>query len=294
MQAARSSAPLVERYLQFVLSAVTPDGRCHNRLGLDGTWQDEPDLGDWWGRAVWSLGVAATVGPADGRDRALRAFDRLAGRRSPWRRSMAYAALGAADVCSVSPTAVQLLSASAKAVAARARSAEPPAAWPWPEPRLSYDNARVPEALLAAGEGLGRPDLVAAGLELLRFLISTETAGSRFSVTPTTGRGPGEVGPAYDQQPLELAAIADACARAWRLTRDPTWLESLQRAWAWFTGDNDAGVAMYDEESGAGYDGLTPTGRNENRGAESTIAALGTLIQARAGGRDDDSNRYPT
>ncbi len=26
----------------------------------------------------------------------------------------------------------------------------------------------------------------------------------------------------------------------------------------WFSGDNDAGIRMYDEESGAAYDGLTP------------------------------------
>lgn len=54
---------LLERYLSLVLSAVAPDGRCHNRLGLDARWQDEAGLGDWWGRAAWGLGVAAGRGP---------------------------------------------------------------------------------------------------------------------------------------------------------------------------------------------------------------------------------------
>jgi hypothetical protein len=34
---------------------------------------------------------------------------------------------------------------------------------------------------------------------------------------------------------------------------------------------------MVDRRTGAGFDGLMPTGRNDNRGAESTIAAITTL-----------------
>jgi hypothetical protein len=50
---------------------------------------------------------------------------------------------------------------------------------------------------------------------------------------------------------------------------------------AWFLGDNDVGVVMYDETSGGGFDGLEPAGRNENQGAESTLAAMSTFQQAR-------------
>ena len=46
-------------------------------------------------------------------------------------------------------------------------------------------------------------------------------------------------------------------------------------------GDNDASTPMFDPESGAGFDGLETDGRNENRGAESTLAALSTYQQAR-------------
>ena len=41
----RPSAMVVrlhERYLGFVLAALDTAGRCHNRMGLDGHWQDEP------------------------------------------------------------------------------------------------------------------------------------------------------------------------------------------------------------------------------------------------------------
>jgi hypothetical protein len=44
---------------------------------------------------------------------------------------------------------------------------------------------------------------------------------------------------------------------------------------------------MYDPDTGAGYDGLHAHGRNFNRGAESTLATLSTLIQARTAGVDE-------
>jgi hypothetical protein len=39
----------------------------------------------------------------------------------------------------------------------------------------------------------------------------------------------------------------------------------------------DTGAVHYDGRTGAGYDGLEANGINENRGAESTLAALGAL-----------------
>lgn len=279
---------LTRRYLDVVLAAVAPDGRCHNRLDTAGRWLDEPDLGDWWGRAVWALGVAATHGPDWARDPAAAGFERLAQQRSPSLRSMAYACLGAAERADASPGARLLLADAAGAVSAGTgdRSGFPPG-WEWPEARLSYANALLPEALLAAGSGLGRPELVRLGLDHLRFLLAVETVDGHLSVTPVGGRGPGEHGPAFDQQPIEVAGIAEACGRAWRLTGDPEWLRGVHLAWAWFEGSNDADIAMYDPDTGAGYDGLHSEGRNVNRGAESTLATLSTLIQVRTAGVDE-------
>jgi hypothetical protein len=279
---------LMRRYLDVVLAAITPDGRCHNRLDTSGQWQDAAGLGDWWGRAVWALGVTATRGPEWARGPAFAGFESLARQRSPWLRSMAYACLGAAELCDTSPAARLLLVDAAGVVQAAAGHQKAfPSGWTWPEARLSYANALLPEALLAAGAGLGRAELVQAGLDQLRFLLAVETTGGHLSVTPVGGRGPGERGPAFDQQPIEVAGIADACGRAWRLTGDPTWLAGIRLAWAWFEGGNDAEIVMYDPDTGAGYDGLHAHGRNFNRGAESTLATLSTLIQARTAGVDE-------
>ena len=50
---------------------------------------------------------------------------------------------------------------------------------------------------------------------------------------------------------------------------------------AWFLGDNDAKTPMLNAQTGGGHDGLGPTGRNRNQGAESTLAMISVLQQGR-------------
>jgi hypothetical protein len=190
---------------------------------------------------------------------------------------MCYAALGAAEVARIDPhhhDAAFLLHDAAEEVCDLVRSDR---AWPWPEDRLTYHNALIPEALLAAGEGTGSVDYIETGLDLLEWLVRRETHNGRLSVTPVGGRGPSDPQPAFDQQPIEVAGIANACARAWHLTNDNHWLDSLGLATAWFRGHNDAGLAMVDSQSHGGFDGLGSGGVNLNQGAESTIAMISTL-----------------
>jgi len=272
---------LGERCLAFVISAQGDDGAFHNRLGRDGLWQDATGVGDWWGRALWALGTAAAHHPeATARHRARTGFRRGASRRSPFTRSMAFAVLGAAEVAGADPedgVARDLLLAG---VATIGRPRRDPA-WPWPEPRLTYANAVLPEALIAAGTALGDDRVVEDGLQLLGWLLSTETRDTRLSVTPVGGWGPGEDRATFDQQPIEVASLADACARAMRCTGDRRWLVGIDLAVAWFGGHNDAGVGLLDPSTGGGYDGLTPTGCNTNQGAESTLALISTMQHAR-------------
>lgn len=274
-------ARLRECYLAFVLEAVCEDGRCHNRMDADGWWSDIPALGDWWGRAAWGLGVAAAQSPIpDERARALMGFRVVAQRRAPGSRSMAFAALGAGELLRVRPGehAARLLVRDAVTAIDTARADR---CWPWPEPRLRYANAAVTEALLLGGEVLADRAIAARGLELLGFLLRVEIRDGHLSMTPVGGRGPGETGPAFDQQPIEVAALADACSTAYRLTTDPRWLVGISLAWRWFLGDNDSATTMFDPVSGAGYDGLQPDGRNLNQGAESTLALLSTAQDVR-------------
>jgi hypothetical protein len=273
---------LRDRYLQFVLAAQSADGRFHNRRGVDLRWSDQPSVEDCWGRALWGLGTAAaTARHPSVREVALSAFARGASWRSPWSRAMSFAAIGAAEVLTVVPDhreATGLLAAVAESIGPLMVQPE----WPWPEQRLTYANAVVPEALLAAGAALGDLSLVADGLASLGWLLELQTRDGHLSVVPVGGRGPGDAGPEFDQQPIEVAALADACARAHRLTGDDIWVDGIDLSASWFLGANDSATPLLDVESGGGCDGLERSGRNENQGAESTLASISTLQHARA------------
>jgi hypothetical protein len=271
-------ADLGEVYLRFVVAAVAPDGQCHNRMDVDGRWTDSPALGDWWGRAVWGLG--AYVAKGLGGNDAEAALERLLTRRSPYRHGTAYAALGAAPLCGRLPAARSLVADAAGSLVQISTPPESPASWRWPEPRLTYDNAAVPHALLAAGAALDREDLVELGLAQLEFLVDLQQVAGHLSVVPVGGWGPGDGPPGFDQQPIEVASLSAAGATAFATTGDERWRELVLAAARWFAGDNDQSLVMIDEGTGAGYDGLTSTGRNLNRGAESTLAALSSLMQA--------------
>nr|WP_198428360.1 glycosyltransferase [Nocardia bovistercoris] len=276
----RQLADLTLVYLNFIVAAFTPDGTCHNRRGTDLAWQDDPGLDDHWGRALWALGSVAAREPEHA-DAALAQFTIGARQRSPFPRAMAFAALGAAEVLRTNPaqlTARELLADAAALIGAPTRRLD----WRWPEPRLHYANAVLAEALLAAGALLpGHPRTQADGLAMLRWLLDIETFGDHLSVTPVDGWATGEPRPGFDQQPIEAAALADACARAYDDTGDPTWRDAVLLCEAWFRGTNDVGTPLIDPVSGGCCDGLEPTGRNENQGAESTLALLSTQQQAR-------------
>jgi hypothetical protein len=269
-------AALADFYLWLVADAQSADGRFHNRRDLDLRWTDEPSLEDCWGRALWGLGTAAARLPPGWAPAVLARpnSDRSVAPRSIDLRAMTFAALGAAEVLTRYPghRGARALLADAAALVTT-----PAGPWPWPEPRLRYANAALPETLLAAGALLDDREALARGLAMLEWLLDIESADDHLSMTPVGGWVTGEPRPGFDQQPIEVATLADACARAYDLTGEERWKRGLLRCQAWFLGDNDTGISLVNSSSGGGYDGLERRGRNENQGAESTMAMISTF-----------------
>ena len=306
LTASRASGVVAEAELEGVASmalgylrAACVDG-CPVRTRLDHrrAWVDEGPSPDTDGRVLWALGTAISSSSlAWVREAASGLFAALASTfEAPFPRSVAFAALGAGEVLLAAKTrdeascaAASLLQRIAPKLARPRRGADAlcvpidfadPVHWPWPEDRLTYANAAIPEALIVTGVSLNDRSMIDDGLTLLQWLVNLEHGADGFSFTPVGGRGPGDVGPAFDQQPIEAAAMVDACWRAWRATADDRWADEALVAASWFLGANDIGVALYDEDSGGGADGLRPDGLNNNRGAESTLAALTALQRA--------------
>lgn len=274
-------ADLAATYLGFVLEARTAAGSFHNRRGPEGRWSDDVGSDDSQGRAWWGLGTAAHRAPTEWMRRsATEAFALCTSFGSPHLRANAYAVLGAVEVLAADPhhaPARALLEGASRVIADAARGTIP-----WPEARITYDNARLPDALIAAGTTLGDQRLITTGIRLLEWLVAVETSGKTFSFTPTRGWSIGESRPGFDQQPIEAWSMADACHRAWVVTGDGTWRLRALRAAYWLLGGNDSGLSLYDPSTGATFDGLEDGSVNENRGAESTLAGIATLQVAAA------------
>ncbi|WP_375736520.1 glycosyltransferase [Polymorphospora lycopeni] len=272
---------LAECYLAFLTHAQDAAGAFRNRLGHDRRWTDQPGLGDWWGRALWGLGTAAARSPAAWiREGALVAFSRGATRRSPAPHAMAFAGLGAAEVLRRHPAhaaAAALLADAATTIG----TPETDPGWPWPQQRLTYANAALAEVVIAASQLRHDGPPLDDGLRMLNWLRDVQLRRGRLSVVPAAGWGRGVARLRHDQQPIEVAAFADACATAATITGDPGWEAGVRQAVGWFLGDNDIGTRMWDPDTGGGYDGLTPHGPNLNQGAESTLALISTLQHAR-------------
>jgi hypothetical protein len=192
---------------------------------------------------------------------------------------MAFATFGAAEVLKddqANEGALALVVAAAELLDRPERIK----GWHWCEDRLTYANAALPEAMMVARAIVGNDRLVDSGPRQLKWLLEMASSEGHLSVTPAQGRSPGMGAEKFDQQPIEVAAISEACLRASALTGDAEWIKGHELAVSWFLGDNDMGAPMFDANTGGGYDGLTARGPNLNQGAESTIALLTTLQQA--------------
>ena len=266
---------------EFLRRSQGSDGTSRNRCSASGEWFGAYTTEDCWGRSIWAFGTAAArCSDAAVRFGAAESFARGAQARSRWPRSMAFAALGAAEILEFDPSnspARDLLVDAGRLL----HRPDVDSSWRWGETRLSYANAALADATMAVGRALREDALVETGLRQLQWLVDLETPDSHLSVTPVGGRGRHETVARFDQQPIEVAAMSDACVRALAITGDSKWRDVLELCALWFMGVNDVGVPMYDATTGGGYDGLTERGPNQNQGAESTIALLTTLQHVR-------------
>jgi glycosyltransferase involved in cell wall biosynthesis len=146
--------------------------------------------------------------------------------------------------------------------------------WCWCEDLVTYDNARLAQALILSGEAAGAPAVVEQGLRALRWLAELQTSEEGY-FRPVGCHGfyrRGGLRAKFDQQPVEACAMVSACLDACRLTGDARWHDEACRAFDWFLGWNDLGLELYSPSSGGCHDGLQVDRVNRNQGAESTLS----------------------
>jgi len=288
---------LTSTYAAFLAHAWNDDEkRFRNFLSFERTWLEPRGSEDSHGRSVWAVATTAVQAADPGQRRwatslIRRIFEASDGLSAP--RANAFVVLGLSamvEAGSGDDSIRGLLRGKADRLAALfRRNAHGDAHWF--EPFLSYDNARLAEALIRAGVALGIATMVSDGVDALTWLCNKQT-GPRGHFLPVAtidfGR-PLDAKNLFDQQPVEAAATIDACQAAWIATGDRKWIEEAQRAYAWFHGANTM-MAPLTTADGDCFDGLTWAGVNENQGAESVLSlqlatcAMHTLTES-AGSR---------
>ncbi len=287
---AESYDRLLARSLGFLRHAWSARERgMRNFMSYDRRWLDEPHTGDHLGRAAWAVGevVAAAPVPALLEPSLIllrEMLPALAEQRSP--RTMAFAALGLArggELVGADGADVLRLLAGRLADQQRVNGS---ADWYWAEDVLAYDNARLPQALVAAGMRLGDGKLVSEGMRSLEWYeAELGIAGPWLQLVGHRGRRRDDPRPHDgDEQPLDAAALVEAEVEAFLATDDEVHARHAVRAFEWFLGRNRLQRAVYDFATGGCHDGLGASDVNGNEGAESTLAYLQALLALDAAG----------
>jgi len=291
----------VASFAAFVQHAWNPGTkRFRNFLGFDRQWREETGSEDSHGRTLWALGTSARSDPDQlRRGWAARLFAAsLPGVewfKSP--RAWAFTLLGLEEFCAAMPeeeAAIRLRSLLAGRLMSLL-SAVQTQEWAWFEEGLSYDNARLAQALIVTGRSTGHPQMVAAGLRTLRWLMVQQTSRSGcFRPVGTDGFfGLRQAPSPFDQQPVETAATVSACLAAWEADGNATWVDQAARAFAWFLGANDLGLPLVDIETGCCCDGLHSDRVNANCGGESAVSYLLALSDIRQFARSTGDRTGP-
>lgn len=272
---------LAPTYLSFLHDAQIADGRFHNFMGYDRQWLDSVGTHDSVGRALWALGFGMRYAPrATWRRLCKRLFNKGLASLDwlQYPRSQAYAIIGLSHACHAALADIELpayrealrkLAASLREHYDTTHDRE----WEWFENTMTYDNARLPEAMLRAGTALDDGDLTAIGLRTFAFYCRITIENGVFVPIGNEGWYPrGGERARYSQQPLEAVSLLDAALAGYDATGDASFQATAQLGLEWYLGRNSRGIVM--ARGGGCLDGLNETSVNLNMGAESTLAYL--------------------
>jgi glycosyltransferase involved in cell wall biosynthesis len=273
-------ARLTTTFAAFVQGAWNDECRqFRNFMGFGRNWLEEVGSEDSIGRSLWALGATVQEGRTpEIRRWAKGLFERAAPSATQFDspRATAFAMLGADYLLAADDSqeiALHILQHGSKRLLTLYSKVSTPN-WQWFETILAYDNCRLPEAMIRAGKRLGRSDVTNCGIATLRWINSAQIApAGHFRPIGSDSFGKVHKMPRpFDQQPVEIWATIDAASAAYDVTGDAIWFTHAQRAYDWFSGANDRGIAVANQHTGTCRDGINPRGLNLNEGAESVLA----------------------
>jgi glycosyltransferase involved in cell wall biosynthesis len=280
----RNPADLARTYLRFIRRCQMEDGSFLNYTDDAGTFtsqNQEVNLDDANGRAIWALGTAAATTELDRsmRDQASamlqKALPHALTIRSP--RAVAFIMKGLHEYgrAHSDPTLAVKIDRLGN-ILLQGIGVHFCEDWKWLEPEVTYGNAVIPEALLIGHLATGDPLYRETALSTMDFLLGHTIRHGRFKAVSNRNwlRRQQVEGPGYGEQPIEAAYTILALERFCRAFGRERYAAPMRMAFDWFLGRNHLHQTIYDRNSGGCRDGLEKHNVNMNEGAESTICYL--------------------
>jgi len=269
---------LMTTYLSFIQFMQNPDGTFKHQLMYNRVHKDEKGSDECFGTSLWALGYLINNPPDYGflegaKDifkEALSATEKICQIRG-----IAYSILGICHYLQSfkidQVTSERLYSLLDKLIAFYSSNKKDD--WKWFEPKIAYDNAVLPLALMSASELIQDEKSKIMAFESMRFLTDNVIKDGRLSLIGNkkwyTKGGKRSV---FDQLPVDAMGLILLYKKAFELTKNQRFYQFMQICFNWFFGKNDLYVSLYESNTKGCYDGLQEIGVNRNQGAESSLA----------------------
>jgi len=269
---------LMTTYLSFIQFMQNSDGTFKHQLMYNRERKDENGSDECFGTVLWALGCLINNPPDYGflegaKDifkKALTITEKICQIRG-----MAYSIIGLCHYLETYKidqiTSERLYSLLDKLIAFYRTNKKDN--WKWFEPKISYDNAVLPLALMSAGELMQDEKSKIIAFESMRFLTDIVIIDGQLSLIGNKKwyKKDGERS-VFDQLPVDAMGLILLYKKAFELTKNQRFYQLMQICFNWFFGKNDLHVPLYESNTKGCYDGLQEKGVNRNQGAESSLA----------------------
>jgi glycosyltransferase involved in cell wall biosynthesis len=278
---------LIRRYLNFIKYCFQEEGDFLNYVNEDGmftTQNNETNLEDSNGRAIWALGFLISLEdyfPNDIIEDAIELMELaiLNIKKMHSTRAMAFVIKGLYyyNVQYSSAQNISLITSLADRLVQMYRhEAEPQ--WQWFESYLTYGNSILPEAMLCAWHATNENIYKSIAKASFDFLLSKIFIENKIKVVSNKGwlqKGNEPIEVAIGgEQPIDVAYTIMALQKFYNCFGTDAYRKKMDVAFSWFLGNNHLQQIVYNPCTGGCYDGVEENCVNLNQGAESTVSYL--------------------
>ena len=276
----------IKIYLNFITYCQQDDGSFLNYVDEDGnfTSQNNENLEDSNGRAIWALGFLISLSPIlpvaiqeNAKEVLENALSNVSKIHST--RAMAFIIKGLyyANIKEKSAKKIILIKQFADRMLQMYKH-ESSSKWTWFESYLTYGNSILPEAMLCAFLSTGNTTYKAVAKTSFDFLLSKIFTENSIKVISNKGwllkENTTKERAIGGEQPIDIAYTIMALSKFSVAFKEQEYVQKMKIAFNWFLGNNHLHQIIYNPCTGGCYDGLEDTYVNLNQGAESTVSYL--------------------